>query len=159
MGRLTPTGVLPYTHGGGLFHVSPDPLTALHCIRGSVLAGGGGMVTQGGSIFSILSFWVSFSFISSGHLALCVWILLYIFFSLCNNVTFFLLLSLSLFLLHPVSASCWSYFILFSSVGSLSCLAVLFVLLSSVGELAERKTFLNTREMRTTISPECSSVR
>ena len=152
--------------------MSPDPLTALHCIRGSVLAGGDG--DTGRLYFSILSCsWVSFSFISSGHLALCFWILLYIF--LCNKVTFFLLLSLlssSCFL-----ACCWSVGSILSclaqSVGSLSCLAqpVLFVLFSSVSQFylsgswpKEKPFFLNIREKRrknatTIFLPGCSRMR
>ena len=89
----TPTGVLHYTHGY-LFPVSPDPLTALHCIRGSVVAGG--MVTQGGSIF--LFFFISLLVTLLSHLVMLhFWILLYIscFFARSDDyLSFFCSLSL-----------------------------------------------------------------
>ena len=95
LGRHTPTGVLPYAHGGSLFPASLDPLTALHCIRGSVLAGG--MVTQGGSIYLYSLVLLGFRF------ALLNWKQLYIFFVLWLFLSQGQMILFLLFL-HPASS-------------------------------------------------------
>ena len=120
MGRRTLLGFCP-TLMGFLFPVSPDPLTAMHCIRGSVFAGGDGDTV--GSIFSILFMLLGFSFFLRFSWSPCsVQIILYIF--LLSFVPF-------------VARSVFSFFLYPVQLSHLSCLAIHPVLF--VGELAERK--------------------
>ena len=122
---------------GFLFPVSLDPLTALHCIRGSVLAGGDG---DTGRLYFF------YSFILLGFL--CPSFLLVTLLCLDTTLHFLFLLSLSqgqmiLFLSFALSLYSFSSFFI-------SCVSQLLVILAQlvlcrfylfVGELAENAIF------------------
>ena len=87
-----------------LFPVSPDPLTAQHCIRGSVLAGGGWWHRE--ALFFL--FFCALGFLFPSFLLvtlLCVFGYYFTFFSATRSLSFFC----PLFFLRPVLASCWFY--------------------------------------------------
>ena len=62
---IPPAGVLPFTHARVGIPVSPDPLTALHCIRGSAFCKEGWQHRE--ALFLPFFHWTIFSLSLSSH--------------------------------------------------------------------------------------------